>query len=209
MKSGINKRGREKVVWALYDAPEFSDRGLHVLRDIQPDLTQIRLGYRHLISVQQKLNTLLKSATKAIVDHQYEIFSLTSEAGAHAGSTLATLFRIADDRLALIISDPARANHDFTATLQKCYQMTATEADLVNLMLTGQSLREYADKHEISYETTRTHLKNAMKKNGWQRQGQMIVQILSRLCPVVEFSSSRNGFSDSGRRNFNSDPPIR
>lgn len=226
-----------------HDAPEFSDREMRVLQDLQPDLTQIWRGYRHLMSVQQQLNTLqslwdhfehavvvidnrrrilfanraaesmlragtplqsrsgrlnggipsiqarLKTAIKALVENEHEIFSLTPEVGTNPHSTLATLFRVSDDRLALVITDPVRSHHDFTTALQQCYQMTATEADLVNSMLTGQSLRGYADKHEITYETARTHLKNAMKKNGWRRQGEMLSSVLTTLKTSSAFRS--------------------
>lgn len=228
-----------------HDAPEFSDREMRVLQDLQPDLIQVWHGYRHLMSVQQQLNTLqtlwdhfehavvvidnrrriqfsnraaesllraktplrsrsgrlhgstpaiqarLKSATRALAEHHREIFSLTPEAATNPDSTLATLFRIADDRLALILTDPARSNHDFTTALQQCYQMTATEADLVNSMLTGQSLRDYADEHEITYETARTHLKNTMRKNGWTRQVQMVSEVMNRLLPAQALDASR------------------
>lgn len=68
--------------------------------------------------------------------------------------------------------------------LQKCYQMTATEADVVQAILQGLSLRNYSDRHKMTYETARTHLKSAMKKNGWRRQGQMISKVLHDLLPV-------------------------
>ena len=51
--------------------------------------------------------------------------------------------------------------------------MTASEADLVNALLSGETLRQFADSRQIRYETARTHLKNAMNKNGWRRQTEM------------------------------------
>ena len=68
--------------------------------------------------------------------------------------------------------------------LQQCYQMTATEADVVQAIVQGLSLRNYSDRHKMSYETARTHLKSAMKKNGWRRQGQMISEVLHDLLPA-------------------------
>jgi|SRR6056297_1779160 len=41
-----------------HDAPDFSERELGVLRDLQPDLTQVWLGFRHLAAIEQQLDTL-------------------------------------------------------------------------------------------------------------------------------------------------------
>jgi DNA-binding CsgD family transcriptional regulator len=35
----------------------------------------------------------------------------------------------------------------------------------------------------VTYETARTHLKNAMRKNGWRNQGEMIVEVMAELLP--------------------------
>lgn len=218
-----------------HDAADFSERDMRQLRDLQPDLTQIWHGYRHLAAIQDKLNTLqslwdhfehavivtdnnqtiqfanraaetllrsrhwivsnngklagatatlqarLRSSMRKLRQHQHEIISLTPEVCTNSSNIVATLFRIENDRFALIISDPARASPGFTTALLQCYHMTTTEANLINAMLTGQSLRDYADQTEITYETARTHLKNAMKKNGWRRQGEMLTSILTGL----------------------------
>jgi DNA-binding CsgD family transcriptional regulator/PAS domain-containing protein len=225
-----------------HDAPDFSERDLRQLRDLQPDLTQIWHGYRHLASIQERLDTLqslwdcfehavivadnsqkiqfanraaesllrtrhwlvsengklagatapvqarLQSAVQKLREHEHEITSLTPEAGTHALDLLVTLFRIDDDRLALVLTDPARSKQSSTAALQQYYQMTATEANLINALLHGQSLRDYAEQQKITYETTRTHLKNAMKKNGWRRQGEMLVAIFDSMMGATYFS---------------------
>lgn len=74
--------------------------------------------------------------------------------------------------------------------LQQCYPMTATEADLAQAIVQGQSLRDYSDEHAIAYETARTHLKSVMKKNGWRRQGEMISEILHALLPAGAYGSA-------------------
>jgi len=226
-----------------HDAPDFSERDLSQLRDLQPDLTQIWRGYRHLSAIQQRLDTLqslwdcfahavivtdnnqkiqfanraaevllrerrwiasdnntligaspaihtrLQSSFKKLRQNHHEITSLTPEVGAGSGQMMATLFRIADNRVALLLTDPARSHNDFTTALQHCYPMTASEAGVINALLSGSSLRDHADKHQITYETARSHLKNAMKKNGWRRQGEMITAILTALCPAGMFDA--------------------
>lgn len=130
----------------------------------------------------------MQSSMRKLKRHQHEITSLTPASSANAGTVMATLFRLTDNRIALVLTSPTPPDHRFTAALKQCYQMTVTEAELVNSMLTGQSLRDYADRHEITYETARTHLKNAMRKNGWRRQGEMMAAILGRMLPVVGFN---------------------
>ncbi len=107
-----------------------------------------------------------------------------------AGS-MATLFRIDDQRLALIFTDSLRSESDFRPGLQARFSLTAMEAELVHSLIQGVSVKEFADKQGISYETARTHLKNAMNKNGWRRQGQMLVAVLKQLLPPGLFHPDR------------------
>ena len=41
-----------------HDAPDFTDRELDRLRDLQPDLTQVWLGFQHLAGLQSQLDSL-------------------------------------------------------------------------------------------------------------------------------------------------------
>lgn len=68
--------------------------------------------------------------------------------------------------------------------------MTATEAEVVQTILQGLSLRDYSDRHKMSYETARTHLKNTMRKNGWGRQGEMISEVVVSLSSSESFKSN-------------------
>ena len=228
-----------------HDAPDFTDRELDTLRDLQPDLTQIWLGFQHLSGLQAQLDTLttlwdrfdhpvvvtdkqrkVRFANRA-AEHLFEsnslfISRLGKLRGASAGveARLQRAFsQLDDDRRQIIsltprnsrqgrspdrnsVSDelessgacrypPSASSADFRPMLQQCYQMTASEADVVQFILSGHSLRDYCNSHTASYETARTHLKNAMKKNGWRRQGEMISAVLSALLPRGLFNSDQ------------------
>nr|MBS0022318.1 helix-turn-helix transcriptional regulator [Gammaproteobacteria bacterium] len=120
--------------------------------------------------------------------HRHMIRLTTKGPHPPAGLT-ATLFRLDSDQLVMIVTNPDEPDQDFRTMLQQCYQMTATEADLVQTIVQGQSLRDYSGEHEVTYETARTHLKSAMKKNGWRRQGEMISDVLHTLLPAGAYGS--------------------
>ena len=228
-----------------YDAPDFTDRELDILRDLQPDLTQVWLGFQHLSGLQAQLDTLttlwdrfdhpvvvtnkqrrvrfanraaerlfessslfvsrlgklrgagpgvearLQQAFSQLDDDRRQIISLTPQTAGKADRPMATLFRMSSNRVALVISHPSASSADFRPMLRQCYQMTASEADVVQFILSGYSLRDYCNSHRATYETARTHLKNAMKKNDWRRQGEMIAAVLSALLPPSLFSNDR------------------
>ena len=127
-----------------------------------------------------------QQAVQRVLDGQQTSHSL-SRPGVQPNGHFATLYRIADNRLALILTDPARTNGDFRAGLQRSFGLTPAEAKLVNAMISGQTLRQFADSRQIRYETARAHLKNAMRKNSWRRQTQMISEVLLSLLPGESF----------------------
>lgn len=224
-----------------HDAPDFTDRELALLRDLQPDLTQVWLGFQHLAGLQSQLDSLttlwdrfshavvvtdnqrriqfanraaerlfkantiiasrsgklrgacaavetgLQKAFKRLENEQRRIIRLTPQADEKSGRLTATLLRIDLGRLAMVITNPTASSPDIRATLQHCYQLTTTEASVVQAILQGTSLRDYSDRYKMTYETARTHLKSAMKKNGWRRQGEMISEVLLSLLPGESF----------------------
>ncbi|MDZ7791656.1 MAG: helix-turn-helix transcriptional regulator [Xanthomonadales bacterium] len=228
-----------------HDAPDFTDRELDVLRDLQPDLTQVWLGFQHLSGLQAQLDMLttlwdrfdhpvvvtdkqrkvrfanraaehlfesnslfvsrlgklrgasagvearLQRAFSQLDDDRRQIISLAPQTAGKADRPTATLFRMSSNRVALVVTHPTASGTDFRPMLQQCYQMTASEADVVQFILSGHSLRDYCNSHTATYETARTHLKNAMKKNGWRRQGEMIAAVLSALLPAGSFQTDR------------------
>ena len=132
----------------------------------------------------------LRQSVQRVLAGQQTLCNLARPGGQPSGH-LATLYRIADDRIALILTDPARSNSDYRAGLQRCFGLTPAEAGLVNAVISGQTLRQFADSRQIRYETARAHLKNAMRKNGWCRQTQMISEVLKTLLPQGLFGPQR------------------
>lgn len=96
---------------------------------------------------------------------------------------LTTLFRLDAERIALIETDPACAHGDFRPGLRARFGLTDAEARLVSALIAGDNTRDYSDKAGVTYETARTHLKNAMRKNAWRNQGEMIVDVMTVLLP--------------------------
>ena len=129
------------------------------------------------------VETGLQKAFKHLKREQRQIIRLTPQAANKSDCLTATLLRLDSGRLALVLTDSSAARTDFRPMLQQCYQMTASEADVVQTILSGESLRDHCDCHKATYETARSHLKNAMKKNGWRRQGEMITEVLLSLLP--------------------------
>jgi len=130
-----------------------------------------------------KGQAMLGRALHELASGEQAIFSL-AKAGDPAGGSVATLFQIDDERTALILTDRALSTTDFRAGLRTCFVLTLTESELISALLSGDSLRQFADSRQVCYETARTHLKNAMGKNGWRRQTEMITSVLRRLLPL-------------------------
>ena len=119
---------------------------------------------------------LLRRSLGALKSEQRRVQSLSLP------SARVTLYRLGEDRLALLITDPAHSQ-DRIQGLRRVYRLSPAEANLVNALAQGRSLRQYAADQGISYETARTHLKHAMHQNGWHRQSDMIATVLRRLLP--------------------------
>jgi DNA-binding CsgD family transcriptional regulator len=130
---------------------------------------------------------ILQRAIAQVARGQREIHCLTPATATGAAGMIATLFQVSSDRIALVITDPSRSAQDFRDGLASVFGLTGMEANLVNDLIHGRSVREYAADRDVSYETARTHLKNAMQKNGWRRQGEMIAAVLKRLLPLGSF----------------------
>lgn len=66
----------------------------------------------------------------------------------------------------LVISDTDTTNSAATATLQKVFDLTASEAALTVAMANGQDLETVATQRHISKETVRNQLKSVFLKTG-------------------------------------------
>jgi DNA-binding CsgD family transcriptional regulator len=74
----------------------------------------------------------------------------------------------------LLISDPGQAP-DFPAPLLRAlYGLTPAECKLVNALLSGQSVTDYADTHRVGIRTVRTHLSNVLHKTGAHNQAALV-----------------------------------
>jgi len=147
-----------------------------------------RNGY--LKSCDSSCKASLGKAVQEILGGQQGFYSIAGPDSQQNGPNV-TLYRLDDERVALLASDPNRSTADFRTGLQRCFGLTPTEAELVNALLAGESLRQFADLRRICYETARTHLKNAMAKNDWRRQSEMISSVLRSLLPPGLFRSDR------------------
>ena len=132
----------------------------------------------------------LKQGVQRVASGPQSVYSLSTAVSDSRG-TMATLFQLNQQQVALILTDPARSANDFRNGLQRCFGLTATEADLVKAMISDETLRQFADSRKICYETARTHLKNAMRKNGWRRQGEMVSAVLRTLLPPGMFQKDQ------------------
>lgn len=144
-----------------------------------------RFGRLHLAPRARR--AILEQAVKRVLDRQGDVISLAGTAPPVACEALVTLYRLGENRIALIMTDPGTAAGDLQPALRARFDLTAAEADLVDALLAGKALRTFADEREIRYETARAHLKNAMRKNGWRRQGEMISDVLRVLLPAELF----------------------
>lgn len=93
-------------------------------------------------------------------------------------------FLSADQPLLVTILDPDECLKKSEQALAAALGLTQRESLLVQELIQGASLREAADKLEISYFTARNHLASATSKTGSRSQSEIIrkgTQILSRL----------------------------
>lgn len=112
-----------------------------------------------------------------------QIVRLSPSSDSSVPGAVTTLFRVDAERIALVETDPARSHGDFRPGLRARFRLTDSEAQLVNALIAGDSIRDHAEKACVTYETARTHLKNAMRKNAWRNQGEMIVSVMAELLP--------------------------
>ncbi|MGI9510301.1 MAG: helix-turn-helix transcriptional regulator [Geminicoccaceae bacterium] len=105
------------------------------------------------------------------------------------GNTLACfLFPIGDGRRSSFTGRPAAmllfradapADPRRTATLMRLYDLSSRQAELVNLLMAGNSLPNIAQQLGISPETARTHLRRVFAKTGVTSQLELVKTIAS------------------------------
>lgn len=83
----------------------------------------------------------------------------------------------------LILCLPASAL-PITTRLPSVYRLTVAEDRLARHLAAGGSVEEFAECHDISVNTVRTHLKRLFEKTGTARQGELIALIYQNLSGI-------------------------
>lgn len=87
---------------------------------------------------------------------------------------------VTDQPMAIIfISDPRKPQETPPELLQRLFGFTRREAEVVEQLVSGQSLQESAKTLDISEQTARSHLKSAFGKTQTTRQGDLVRMVLS------------------------------
>lgn len=79
----------------------------------------------------------------------------------------------------LIVYDANRITIPSTQFLKNLFELTPKEASLATALLHNMTLEEYAQQHDISYNTVRTHLAHLMQKTGASRQSELVRLLLT------------------------------
>jgi DNA-binding CsgD family transcriptional regulator len=74
----------------------------------------------------------------------------------------------------LIISDPDCEVEGVEAATRRLYGLTASEAKLAQILVSGKSLNDACDEMQIQRTTARTHLRNLFGKLGVRRQAELV-----------------------------------
>jgi DNA-binding CsgD family transcriptional regulator len=83
------------------------------------------------------------------------------------------------DAIALMfISDPEARPADRSAMLRKLYKLSYGEAELMQALASGERLKEFASRREVTYETARSLLRNVFQKTGARRQAELVQLVL-------------------------------
>ncbi|WP_376696349.1 helix-turn-helix transcriptional regulator [Wenzhouxiangella sp. EGI_FJ10305] len=107
--------------------------------------------------------------------------------GSFGSDFVSSLVRLDERSVALIVTDPARNNSDWRQGLMMRFHLTPAEAEVVNSVVEGESLKRFAERAGIAYETARSQMKSAMRKNSWRRQGDVVADVLKALLPAELF----------------------
>lgn len=129
----------------------------------------------------------LRKTVADLASARAQIHRIRSAGADDHDSRCGTMFRLDTGEIVLVMTDASRLKKGLLPGLQRGFDLTPAEAKLVHAIAQGQSLRDFADGHQISYDTARTHLKRAMSKNGWRRQGELIIEVLQEPLPAQLF----------------------
>ena len=71
-------------------------------------------------------------------------------------------------------------------TLRRLYSMTGAEAELVRLLVEGASLRQAAERREVTLNTARTQLRAIFLKTGTKRQSELVQVVFAGIMAVYD-----------------------
>ena len=74
----------------------------------------------------------------------------------------------------LFITDPGTKPRDNSATLRSAYGLSPAEARLAQALSEGMSLKQVAQRDDLSYETVRSYVKRVLDKTGARRQADFV-----------------------------------
>jgi DNA-binding CsgD family transcriptional regulator len=87
----------------------------------------------------------------------------------------------------IFIGEPNVIPSDLEKLLEQLYDLTPAEARLVEGLLTGDSLQEYATRTGVRPNTVRSHMKHVFDKTDTARQAELISKLLRN--PVLRMKS--------------------
>ncbi len=79
----------------------------------------------------------------------------------------------------IFLSDPERQPKPSTAVLRQLYDLTESEARLVQALSQGQRLEDAADEMGITVSSARTYLKRVFRKTDTSRQAELVQLVLT------------------------------
>jgi DNA-binding CsgD family transcriptional regulator len=79
----------------------------------------------------------------------------------------------------LFVSDPDAGNPSTVEMLRSLYGFTQAEAELVQLLISGQTLEEAAASRGVTMNTARSQLKHVFAKTDTKRQGELVRLIVT------------------------------
>ena len=104
-----------------------------------------------------------------------------------------SLLKNGADAVALVvIHDPSVQIAVPQEIIGAMFGLTPTEAHLLLALSEGQTLRQYSDEHQVTYNTVRTHLRSVFAKTNTSKQSDL-VRLLSGLTHSLALSERQDG----------------
>ena len=86
---------------------------------------------------------------------------------------------VSKNAIAVFITDPEWVDLNFHRKISSLFGLTPAEASLVNALVDSYSLKEYAERQDISFNTVRWHLRNILAKTQTKSQAELMKVVLN------------------------------